>query len=314
MSLCTNGYGKRDNVLSLHNNIASNAALNGMRKAGGQLATAQERLGSGKRINSASDDAAGLQIATRLKTQSSGMAVAMRNLQNSISMLQTADALLGEMNNMLGRMSDLAIQAADGASTLADREAMHAEYATLSEQVYDTMQESRYAGTYLFRYVVAPPGPDGPGTFGLGPVTFQTGSSAEESVTVDFRNDLGQINVALYYAIDNGNLHNHPQDAPDTDLTSAESANLMVDRLAEAQQSVTKLRSGLGALGNRFESAFSNLGQMKLHTDAAAGQIADADFATEVADMTRSQMLTQAGSAMLKQASGMSRMVISLVE
>jgi flagellin len=301
-------------VLSLHNNHAANAALNGLHKATGRLATAQERLGTGKRVNSASDDAAGLQIATRLKSQSSGMAVAMRNLQNSISMLQTGDALLGEVNNILGRMSDLAIQAADASSTSADREAMHAEYVGLSEQVLDVMHESRYAGNYLFRHVVAPPGPSGPGTFGLGPVTFQTGGSAEESVTVDFTNPLARINVALYYAIDNGRLHTFPVDGPDTELTSAESANLMVGKLALAQQSVLELRSELGALGNRFESAFNNLSHMKLNTDAAAGRIVDADYATEVADMTRNQMLTQAGTAMLKQASGMSRLVMSLVE
>lgn len=301
-------------VLSLHTNPASNAALNGLRKSAQSLATAQDRLGTGKRINSARDDAAGLQVATRLKTQSSGMAAAMRNLQNSTSMLQTGDALLGEIGNLLTRMSDLAIQAADGSFTQADREAMHAEYVGLSEQVLDVMNESRYAGTYLFRYVVAPPGPDGPGTFGLGPVTFQIGSSTEESVTVDFRNPLGRINTALYYAIDNGNLHDHPQDGPDTELLSAEAANLMVGKLVEAQQSVLDLRSTLGALGNRFEAAYDNLAQTKLNTDAAAGQIADADFATEVAAMTTSQMLTQSGTAMLKQTSSMSRLVMSLIE
>lgn len=301
-------------VLSLHTNPASNAALNGLRKAAQSLATAQDRLGTGKRINSARDDAAGLQVATRLKTQSSGMAAAMRNLQNSTSMLQTGDALLGEIGNLLTRMSDLAIQAADGSFTQADREAMHAEYVGLSEQVLDVMNESRYAGTYLFRYVVAPPGPDGPGTFGVGPVTFQIGSSTDESVTVDFRNPLGRINTALYYAIDNGNLHDHPQDGPDTELLSAEAANLMVGRLVEAQQSVLELRSSLGALGNRFEAAYNNLAQTKLNTDAAAGQIADADFATEVAAMTTSQMLTQSGTAMLKQTSSMSRLVMSLIE
>ncbi|GGY69574.1 flagellin N-terminal helical domain-containing protein [Pseudoduganella albidiflava] len=301
-------------VLSLHTNPASNAALNGLRKSAQSLATAQDRLGTGKRINSARDDAAGLQVATRLKTQSSGMAAAMRNLQNSTSMLQTGDALLGEIGNLLTRMSDLAIQAADGSFTQADREAMHAEYVGLSEQVLDVMNESRYAGTYLFRYVVAPPGPDGPGTFGVGPVTFQIGSSTEESVTVDFRNPLGRINTALYYAIDNGNLHDHPQDGPDTELLSAEAANLMVGKLVEAQQSVLDLRSTLGALGNRFEAAYDNLAQTKLNTDAAAGQIADADFATEVAAMTTSQMLTQSGTAMLKQTSSMSRLVMSLIE
>ncbi|QBI05291.1 Lateral flagellin [Pseudoduganella albidiflava] len=301
-------------MLSLHTNPASNAALNGLRKSAQSLATAQDRLGTGKRINSARDDAAGLQVATRLKTQSSGMAAAMRNLQNSTSMLQTGDALLGEIGNLLTRMSDLAIQAADGSFTQADREAMHAEYVGLSEQVLDVMNESRYAGTYLFRYVVAPPGPDGPGTFGVGPVTFQIGSSTEESVTVDFRNPLGRINTALYYAIDNGNLHDHPQDGPDTELLSAEAANLMVGKLVEAQQSVLDLRSTLGALGNRFEAAYDNLAQTKLNTDAAAGQIADADFATEVAAMTTSQMLTQSGTAMLKQTSSMSRLVMSLIE
>src|SRR4051812_40236328 len=115
-------------MLSLHTNNASLSAQTSISKTQSTLSTSMTRLSTGYRINSASDDAAGLQIATRLKAQSSGMAVAMRNTQNATSMMQTAEGALGETSNILVRMKDLATQAADASATGADKTAMQSEY------------------------------------------------------------------------------------------------------------------------------------------------------------------------------------------
>src|SRR5690242_8714403 len=115
-------------MLSLHTNAAALSAQNSITRTQSSLSTSMTRLSTGYRINSAMDDAAGLQIATRLKSQTSGMTVAMRNTQNSTSMLQTAEGSLEEVNNMLTRMKDLATQAADASSSAADKTAMQSEY------------------------------------------------------------------------------------------------------------------------------------------------------------------------------------------
>lgn len=298
-------------MLSLHTNASSLSSLNSLQKSGSKLAVAQTRIGTGYRVNSAMDDAAGLQIATRLQAQSSGMAVAMRNAQNSISMLQTGDALLGEIGTILTRMSDLAVQAADGSYNQADRNAMHEEYVSLSKEVSSIMNNGQYAGEALFRYVV--PASDS-GKLGSGPIRFQIGDSAAETIVEDFRNSLGDINGALYFSIDNGRLFGFPPDGPNTELSVQASASQMIGTLAQARDAVQSLRSRFGALGNRLQFAYDNLSNMRTNTQNAEGRIMDADYASEAATATKYQMLMQAGTAMLKQSSSLSQLVTSLVQ
>jgi flagellin len=137
-------------MLSLHTNAAALSAQNSISRTQDNLSTSMTRLSTGFRINSAMDDAAGLQIATRLKAQTSGMAVAMRNTQNSISMMQTAEGALDETSNILVRMKDLATQAADGSSTDADRTAMQAEYDSLTNELTNIFGNTKFGGTSLF--------------------------------------------------------------------------------------------------------------------------------------------------------------------
>lgn len=298
-------------MLSLHTSASSLSSLNGLQKSGSKLAVAQTRLSTGYRINSAMDDAAGLQIATRLNAQSSGMSVAMRNTQNDISMLQTGDALLGEIGTILTRMSDLAIQAADGTYGQADRNAMHGEYVSLSKEIFSIMTNAQYAGEPLFRYVVDS---EKPGRLGKGPIQFQIGATASEVVVDDFRDSLGRINAALYFAIDNGRLFGFPPDGQGTELSVQDSANDMIGALAKASDEVQALRSRFGALGNRLQFAHDNLSHMEQNTTSAAGRIMDADYAAETATATQYQMLMQAGTAMLKQSNSMAQLVMSLVQ
>jgi flagellin len=295
-------------MLSLHTNVAALSAQSTLSRTSKALSASQAHLATGYRVNSAMDDAAGLQIATRLKSQSSGMAVAMRNTQNGMSMLQVADGLMDEVTNILIRVKDLATQAADDSSTPGDRDAMHAEYVTQSEEVFKIINETTYNGEPLIRYTVSDPG-----QMGTGPVTFQTGESKSEKITIDFRPLLGQLNGSLYFALDNGHLFGYPVDDPNTELTSADHARIVMDKATDALKDVSALRAQFGALGNRLQSAFNNLSNIKANTEAARGRIVDADYATETANATSEQMLAQAGISMLKQSNSMPQLVMALV-
>jgi flagellin len=288
-------------MLSLHTNAAALSAQNSISRTQNALSTSMTRLSTGYRINSAMDDAAGLQIATRLKAQTSGMAVAMRNTQNSTSMLQTAEGALDEVTNILTRMKDLATQSADASSTANDRTALQGEFDNLGKELYNITNNTSFGGSKL---LVG-------GTVGTGPMTFQIGATANETMSVDLSTDVTNLDTALSGASANyaaGAL------AAGAEITSAAGANTSITGLAAAIDNVGAVRSGLGAAANRLDHVYNNLANISTNSKAATGRIMDVDFATESSNMTSDQMLLQAGTAMLKQTNSMSSMVMSLLQ
>jgi flagellin len=290
-------------MLSLHTNNAALSAQNSINRTQNSLSTSMTRLSTGYRINSAMDDAAGLQIATRLKAQTAGMAVAMRNTQNSTSMLQTAEGALDEVSNMLVRMKDLATQAADASSTSNDQKAMQSEYNALGLELSNVLKNTSFGGNPLLI---------GNGTAGTvaGSMTFQIGASSSETMVVDLGTDLAQVQTDVSLAT--ANYSSAVSTA--SELTSSTNANATIGKLNTALDSVGKVRSGLGAAANRLEHVYNNLANISTNSKAATGRIMDVDFATESSNMTSSQMLLQAGTAMLKQTNSMSSMVMSLLQ
>jgi len=283
-------------MLSLHTNVAALSAQNSISKTQQNLSTSQTRLSTGYRINSAMDDAAGLQIASRLKAQTSGMTVAMRNTSNSTSMLQTAEGALDEVSNMLIRMKDLATQAADASSTDDDKTAMQAEYDALGLELANVLKNTTFGGKELLV-----------GGTVDGAMTFQIGASSSETMEIDLSGDMSTLasDVSAVSA-------NYSAATTGTELTS--SANATIGSLEDALASVNKVRSGLGAAANRLEHVYNNLANISTNTKNATGQIMDVDFASESANMTSNQMLLQASTAMLKQANSQSSMVMSLLQ
>ncbi|AWL04354.1 flagellin [Massilia oculi] len=283
-------------MLSLHTNVAALSAQNSISKTQQNLSTSQTRLSTGYRINSAMDDAAGLQIASRLKAQTSGMTVAMRNTANSTSMLQTAEGALDEVSNMLIRMKDLATQAADASSTDDDKTAMQSEYDALGLELANVLKNTTFGGKTLLV-----------GGTVDGSMTFQIGASSSETMEIDLSGDMSTLasDVSAVSA-------NYSAATTGTELTSA--ANATIGSLEDALASVNKVRSGLGAAANRLEHVYNNLANISTNTKAATGQIMDVDFASESANMTSNQMLLQASTAMLKQANSQSSMVMSLLQ
>ena len=275
-------------MLSLHTNNAALSAQNSIGRTQGNLSTSMTRLSTGFRINSASDDAAGLQIATRLKAQTSGMAVAMRNTQNATSMIQTAGGALSEVKNMLIRMKDLATQSADGSSSAADRTALQAEFGDLKKEIANVVANTTFGGTKLLT---------GAGGF-AGVVKLQIGATKAETMDVDVATDVGKIGT----------------DSAALTMTDQTTANAAIDAVQLVIDTVSTVDSALGGAANRLSHVNNNLANISSNTQAAIGRIMDTDFATESANMTKNQMLTQAGTAMLKQSNQMSQMVMSLLQ
>ena len=298
-------------MLSLHTNVASLSAQNSLTRTQTQLSTSMTRLSTGYRINSAMDDAAGLQIATRLKAQSSGMSVAMRNTQNSISMLQTADGALNEVNNILTRMKDLATQSADGSSSADDQTAMQSEYNSLTDELSNIFSNTKFGGTKLLNTAA-----DASKLSSTTGVTFQIGADSSETMTANFSTELGTVNTDIAAATSgyagDGTAAGTP--SAGTNLTAAGAANTAIGNLSSAIDAVSALRSKLGAVSNRLDHVYNNLSNISSNTQAATGRIMDVDFATESSSMTSNQMLMQAGTAMLKQTNSMSSMVMSLLQ
>ena len=275
-------------MLSLHTNAAALSAQNSVGSTQKSLSASMTRLGTGLRVNSAMDDAAGLQIATRLEAQTRGMAVAQRNTQNGISMMQTAEGAFNEITNIVLRMKDLATEAANGSSNADDKTAMDSEYDALGLELTNIMTNTKFGGQALLNG----------GTLAAA-VNFQIGADAAEVMTVDASANLTAVGTAIT-ALQGGDI-----------TTAATAAMTLADTTITA---VGTLRSQLGAASNRLEHVYNNLGNMSSNTTQARGRIMDVDYATETANMTSKQMLMQAGTSMLKQSSSMSQLVMSLLQ
>ena len=295
-------------MLSLHTNAASLSAQNSISQTQKSLSTSMTRLSTGYRINSAMDDAAGLQIATRLKAQSSGMAVAMRNTQNSISMLQTAEGALNEVGNILVRMKDLATQAADGSSSTEDQTAMQGEFDQLTSELSNIMANTKFGGSALLQNAT---------TSKLGAtagVTFQIGADSAEKMVGNFATELTAAHTNIIAAATQYSGSAGTAAATAGTEINATNANGTIGKLSTAINSVSALRSKLGAVANRLDHVYNNLSNVSTNTANATGRIMDVDFATESSNMTSKQMLMQASTAMLKQTNSMSSMVMSLLQ
>jgi flagellin len=257
--------------------------------------TSMTRLSTGYRVNSAMDDAAGLQIATRLKSQTSGMAVAMRNTQNDISLMQAASTAVDSIISIFGRMHDLAIQAADASATQTDKEALQTEFVGLFQEVWNEVG-TRYNGEDLF--ISQPPNNHAKLFF---PVQMQIGESSDNVMTVNLQPQILGTFDSLKY--DNTAL--------ETILT--QNANAAIDDTVNAINSWAALGSAMGAVSNRLEHVYQNLANISANTKAATGRIMDTDYAAESAAATSAQMLEQASTSMLKQSNSTSQLAMTLI-
>jgi flagellin len=275
-------------ALSIQSNAAATTIRNQLNRTNDGLSVALERLGTGFRINSAKDDAAGLQIATRLSAQLVGQETAINNSNNAISMLQTAEGAFDEMTNIVYRMKELATQAANGTNSGDEYKAFDGEYQALKSELTNILGNTSFgSGTKLLDATT--------GKFAAA-VEFQIGASKDEVLKVDISGSLTAIKV--------GDLK---------DLTTQVLSKAEIDSLDTFLKNVGAARSALGANMNRLDHTINNLGNMTENTGAAKSQLMDADFAKETSNMTKQQLLLNSGISVLSTANSTTQMVSQLL-
>ncbi|WP_409424904.1 MULTISPECIES: flagellin [unclassified Pseudoalteromonas] len=277
-------------ALSIQSNMASMSIQNQLGRSNNDLSTALERLGSGFKINSAKDDAAGLQIASRLNAQVRGQEAGLYNGNNAMSMMQTAEGAFDEMTNIAYRMKELATQGSSDTNGAKEWAAQSAEYTALATELTNIMDNTSFGdGTKLLAAA---------GKFGAGAVNFQVGSSAAETLNVDISTELGNVTTAI------GNA------AAFTTVATAQAQIAFVDTLVGE---IGTARSTLGASMNRLDHTMTNVSNMKQNTQAAVGTLMDADFAAETSNMTKQQLLMNSGISVLSTANSTTQMIGSLL-
>jgi flagellin len=279
--------------LSIQSSYASAVTQSSLSTANDKLTTSMERLSTGYAVNSSADDAAGLSIATRMQAQSDGISVAQDNVEDASSMLSTADGALESMVDIVGRMKDLATQAANDTYSTDDRTAMQTEYDDLAAQLGDVQKNTSFGGTDLLSST---------GLLGTtGGVSFQVGASSTETLKVDISAELTDVSTSITTS------------KTDT-LDSAANAGTTIDNLDSLLTDISSVRSSVGASINRLDYISDNLTNMQENTDTAIGNIMDADYAAETAEMSKQQLLEQAGISVLGSVSDAQSLVSNLLQ
>ncbi|KPH90608.1 Lateral flagellin [Pseudoalteromonas undina] len=313
-------------ALSIQSNMASMSIQNQLGRSNNDLSTALERLGSGFKINSAKDDAAGLQIASRLNAQVRGQDAALYNSNNAMSMMQTAEGAFDEMTNIAYRMKELATQGANGTNDAKEYTAINAEFGALEEELASIMENTSFGGTKLLNAevltadavtaaagVTAAVAEQDGGKFAVtaAPVTFQVGSSTAETLDVNISDELASIHNAL--GTTTGLVDADDKLIRVADLTDQTASSTAVDAVDGLIEKIGSARSALGASMNRLDHTMNNVTNMKENTQAAASTLMDADFAAETSNMTKQQLLMNSGISVLSTANSTTQMIGSLL-
>ena len=283
-------------MISINTNYGGLFASKAASQSQRMLDTAMERLSTGKRINYATDDAAGQAIAVRLEAEIQGIAMATRNVADAQSLMDTADGALAETSNILLRMRELAVQASTGTLNTDDNAALDAEFQQLEAEIDRINTSSKWAGSDLFTGSAR--------VFHIGTKATDTLSHTIASMGA---HNLGVDSFGADGATGGG-------DDVDADLTDATKAAAMITAVDNAIKLVSTERGKLGAVSNRLSSTISNLDQVGVNLSASKGRIKDTDFAEESANLAKNQILQQAGVAMLAQANASQSTILSLIQ
>lgn len=286
----------------INTNLVSLNAQRNLSMSQSSLTTTMQRLSSGMRVNSAKDDAAGLAIAERMNAQVRGMNVAMRNANDGISLAQTAEGALGKIGDNLQRMRELAVQAANDTNSTTDRDSLNKEYKQLAQEISRVISSTKFNGRSLLD--------------NSAPAVFQIGANtgADNQITID------AVNLASTAPDGLGVVAGTPPTLSGSlgslalNGSSAADARASMDAIDSALGLVNSTRANYGAAQNRFEAVISNLQVAAENTASARSRIMDADFAAETANLSRTQILQQAGTAMVAQANQLPQSVLKLIQ
>ncbi len=289
-----------------HNMMAMNAARN-LGTTYDRLSTSTQRLSSGLRINTASDDAAGLAIRELMRAEIAGMNQGVRNANDAISLLQTADGALGIIDEKLVRMKELAEQAATGTYNSDQRLMIESEYQAMASEITRIANSTEFNGVHLLNGNLSSSVHDGSGLTSTGKLKIHFGTSNDSAEDYYYIT----IGDATASALGVGNASD-PNDAGYT-VSTQEAAQKSLDALNQAIISKDKIRAHIGAAQNRLENTISNLQVQSENLQAAESRISDVDVATEMTEFVRNQVLSQAAVAMLAQANSLPQMALQLI-
>ena len=277
----------------INTNIFSLQGQNALRDTNNQLQTSLERLSTGLRINSAKDDAAGLAITNRLTTQIRGSEVAARNANDGISLAQTAEGAMGALTDTMQRMRDLSIQAANASNSSSDRQNLQTEFGQLQDELSRIIDNTEFNGQKILAGSV-----DG--------AKFQVGANttADNQISVTI-GSLGNVGTGIGSLLDAG-----ISIGSNADFDAIMSAVGIID---SSITTVDTQRAKLGSIQNRFEVTIDNLNNFIVNESAARSRIQDADFAKETANLSKAQILQQAGTSVLTQANQAPQSVLGLL-
>lgn len=276
-------------AITVNTNVTAMGAQRNLNASSNHLATSMERLSTGSRINSAKDDAAGLQISNRLNSQARGLGVAMKNAQDGNSIIQTAEGALNETTELLQRMRDLATQGANDTNSNEDRVAIQEEMAELVKEIDNIASTTKFGGQTLL---------DGAFTN----KTLQIGADAGETLKINItKADSTTLGISAGTKVISATAASH------TDFAAA------ITMMDEAIKKVDGQRANMGATQNRLESTINNLANTRENVSAGMSRIKDVDFAQETVNLTKQQILQQAGTSILAQAKQIPQAALSLL-
>ncbi|MEK9806677.1 MAG: flagellin [Halieaceae bacterium] len=284
----------------VNTNVNATVAQNALVRNERHMNTAMERLSTGQRINGAKDDAAGLAISSRMTSQIRGLEVGIRNANDAISMISTADGALVEVTNMLQRMRELALQSANGTTTSSDRDYLNSEYQNLITEIDRIAQNTQWNGGSILNHT----------TTASSTFAYQVGANGGQTIAVDFGdfNNTGASGVMQSVNSAHGSI------AAGTTASAMTTATSAVVAIDSAIASVNSQRATFGAAINQLTYAVDNLASVKVNAEASRSRILDTDYATETSELARTQIIQQAGTAMLAQANQLPQTVLSLLQ
>ena len=274
--------------MRINHNVAAVNAQRNLMATGLSLSKSVERLSSGLRINRASDDAAGLSISEKLRSQIRGLAQAQRNAQDGISMIQTGEGAMNEIHDMLQRIRELAVEASNDTLSASDRTAVNTEVQALRNEIDAVGNRTQFNGRNLLDGSVAA-------------ANFQVGPNSTDTLTVSF-SDVRIAALGMTAALTNFNT-----------TQSVANAQALMTAVDSGIDTVSGARSSLGAYQNRLEHTVNNLGVAYENTVASESRIRDADFAEETVNFTKAQIQQQASTAILAQANALPQTVLTLL-
>ena len=288
----------------INTNVSATLASNAVSRNERAMSTAMERLSTGKRINSAADDAAGLAIASRMSSQVKGLEQAARNASDGISMVQTIEGAGKEVINILTRMKEIAVQAASGTYSSDDRTALNLEFTELRNEIDRISDDTAWNTKKLM---------DASGNGGSTPITLQVGAGDNQTMVVTFKDwsvdyDTNATTTGVYGDTTTGINTISVSGANNTNATAA------IVALDAAINNASAELATYGSYINRLEYAQDNLLNVAQNTDASRSRIEDADYASETSELAKTQIIAQAGTAMLAQANQIKQTVLALLQ